>query len=224
MSGITVFQAAKIITMDPNRPTATHVAVRDGHVLAVGDATCADQWGRVHHDDRLAGTVLMPGFVEGHSHMSETCFWDYTYVGFHDRIDPDGQPWPGLTEIGAVLARLRDAAARLGPDEPLIAWGFDPIYFKDRRCVRADLDRVSKTRLIAMMPASGHIIITNSAGLKTGDWLRTGVEHPGIPLGDDGIPTGELKGPEAMQPVMGKTPLDRGFLGAAFGGHPVQRA
>ena len=95
-----------------------------------------------------------------------------------------------------------------------MAWGFDPIYFRDRRCTRTDLDRVSTSRIIAMMHASGHIINTNSAGLAAVDWLRTGISHPGIPLGADGIPTGELKGPEAMAPVMGRTPLDRGFLGA----------
>ena len=33
---ITVFVAKKIITMDPTRPTATTVAVRDGRILAVG--------------------------------------------------------------------------------------------------------------------------------------------------------------------------------------------
>ena len=37
MSDITVFSARKILTMDPNRLTATHVAVQDGQVLAVGD-------------------------------------------------------------------------------------------------------------------------------------------------------------------------------------------
>lgn len=33
---ITVFVAQKIITMDPTRPHATAVAVRDGTILAVG--------------------------------------------------------------------------------------------------------------------------------------------------------------------------------------------
>ena len=42
MAGITVFGAKKIITMDLNRPEATHVAVRDGEILAVGGADCAD--------------------------------------------------------------------------------------------------------------------------------------------------------------------------------------
>jgi len=33
----TIYSARKIITMLAARPEATHVAVRDGHVLGIGD-------------------------------------------------------------------------------------------------------------------------------------------------------------------------------------------
>ena len=46
MNKTMVYAARKIITMDPTRPEATHVAVRDGRVLAVGDADCAAPWGK----------------------------------------------------------------------------------------------------------------------------------------------------------------------------------
>ena len=36
MSDITVYSARKIITLNPMQPEATHVAVRDGRILAVG--------------------------------------------------------------------------------------------------------------------------------------------------------------------------------------------
>ena len=39
--------------------------------------------------------------------------------------------------------------------------------------------------------------------------LKPGVNHPGIPLGDDGMPTGELYGPDAMTPVAGFVGYDR---------------
>jgi hypothetical protein len=32
----TIFQARKILTMNPSRPLATHVAVRDGRILGAG--------------------------------------------------------------------------------------------------------------------------------------------------------------------------------------------
>ena len=128
MANITVFAAKKIITMDINRPEATHVAVRDGEILAVGDATCADAWGDVSHNNSLAHAVLMPGFVEGHAHMMAGAMWRYAYAGYHDRIDPKGKLWPGLTDIDAVIGGLSEYAKTLQDDEPLIGWGFDPIF------------------------------------------------------------------------------------------------
>ena len=219
MRQTTVFRARKILTMNPNRPHVDHVAVRDGRILATGSLAEMQGWGEFTLDEQFRDKVLMPGLVEGHCHIMEGALWGFVYAGYHDRMDPDGKIWPGAVNLEAVIQRLADAErAMTSPDLPLVAWGFDPIYFRDRRCTREDLDRVSATRVIVMMHASGHIINTNSAGLKTVDWLRPGVEHPGIPLSSDGLPTGELKGPEAMVPVMSKTPLDRGMLGADIEG------
>jgi predicted amidohydrolase YtcJ len=44
--------------------------------------------------------------------------------------------------------------------------------------------------------------------------LRTGINHPGVPLGGDGLPTGEMKGPDAMTPVGRHSGLDRSILAA----------
>ncbi|MDE2456650.1 MAG: amidohydrolase, partial [Burkholderiales bacterium] len=103
------------------------------------------------------------------------------------------------------------AAAGAG-GAPVVGWGFDPIYFGARRCTRADLDRVSATRPVGVMHASGHILNANSTLLDQAGFLRAGIDHPGIPLGADGLPEGELKGPEAMMPALGPVGLDRSFL------------
>ncbi|MFK7966947.1 MAG: amidohydrolase family protein, partial [Burkholderiaceae bacterium] len=214
-----IYSAKRVLTMNPNRPEVSHVAVRGDRILAAGSLEELQSWGPARIDDQFADKVLMPGLVEGHCHIMEGALWRFVYTGFHDRMDPDGKTWPGAPDLDAVVAQLAAAEKAMSDaNEPLVGWGFDPIYFRDRRCTREDLDKVSTTRIIAVMHASGHIINTNSAGLKAVNWLREGVEHPGIPLGDDGLPTGELKGPEAMTPILGKTPLDRGFLGADVDG------
>ncbi|MGB7182286.1 MAG: amidohydrolase family protein, partial [Burkholderiaceae bacterium] len=215
MSQTVVYATRRTITMNPNRPVVTHIAVRDGRILAAGSEEEIKTWGDFPIDTRFADKVLMPGLVEGHCHIMEGALWGFVYVGFHDRMDPDGKVWPGITDLDGVIKRLQEMESQMTDDSaPLVAWGFDPIYYQSRGCLRHDLDKVSDSRIVAMMHASGHIINCNSAGLKKADWLRTGIDHPGIPLGDDGIPTGELKGPEAMTPVMKHTPLDRGFMGA----------
>ena len=212
---ITIYRAKRILTMNPARPEATHVAVRDGRILGAGKLDELAGWGKHELDDRFADKVLMPGLVEGHSHLFEGSVWAYVYVGYHDRMDPDGRVWPGATSIEAVVERLREAEQGLDdPAQPVVGWGLDPIYFGAERVSRADLDRVSADRPVGVMHASFHILNVNSRALERGGLLRRGVEHPGVPLGEDGLPTGELKGPEAMMPVAPHVGFDRELLAA----------
>ncbi|MGA0923488.1 MAG: amidohydrolase family protein, partial [Lutimaribacter sp.] len=207
MAPITVFQARKIITMDPNCPEATHVAVRDGRILAVGDAGCADQWGDVVHDHSLADAVLMPGMVEGHAHMMAGAMWKFAYAGFHDRMDPQGKWWRGKPDIATVVRDLTDYAQSLPEDQPLIGWGLDPIFFTGERLSRAHLDQISTTRPIAIMFSNFHLMCVNSAALaQAGYDHATNVE--GVVKGPDGAPTGELQEMAAMFPVMRRLGMD----------------
>src|ERR1700733_14410412 len=210
---ITIYQAGKIITMNPSRPLATHVAVRDGKILGAGSLDELTGWGEHQLDRSFADKVLMPGLVEGHSHVAEGVQWRFVYCGFFDRSDPDGTIWPGVKSIDEVLARLGAANAGLSdPRQPLTGWALDPIYFDNRRMTRADLDRVSSARPIGIMHASGHIMNVNSKALELAGMLRAGVNHPGVPIGDDGLPTGEMRGPDAMTPLGPHVGLDRGLL------------
>jgi len=210
---IQIYSARRILTMNPSRPEATHVAVRDGRILGAGTLEELAGWGPHKIDDRFAGKVLMPGLVEGHSHAMEGTFWRYVYSGYFDRMDPDGRVWPGATTIDAVVERLRDAASRLAdPTAPLSGWSLDPIYFGEQRVSRHDLDRVSATRPVGVLHASGHILNVNTRALELAGLLRKGVSHPGIPLGEDGLPTGELKGPDPMMLASMHVGFDREVL------------
>ena len=215
MADITIYAARKIITMNPMRPEATHVAVRDGIVLGAGSLDELTGWGEHGIDERFVDHVLMPGLVEGHAHVMEGTFWRRVYVGYFDRTDPDGKTWEGLKSIDAVLDRLREAEAKLSdPEAPLPAWQLDPIYFDNRRVTRHDLDKVSTTRPIGVLHASGHIMNVNSKALELAGLLKTGLNHPGVPLGDDGLPQGELRGPDVMMPVSPHVGFDRDMLQA----------
>ena len=208
-----IFSARKIITMNPSRPEATHVAVRDGRILGAGSLEELEGWGEYTLDETFKDKVIMPGLVEGHSHAMEGTLWKYTYVGFFDRMDPHGKIWDGVKDIDAVIDRLKEADALIEePDSPLPAWSLDPIYFNNERVTREDLDRVSATRPIGIMHASGHILNVNSKALELAGLLKTGINNPGVPLGKDGKPTGELKGPDVMTPVGIHVGFDRDML------------
>jgi len=202
MSDTTIYTARKIITMNRNRPIASHVAVRDGRILGVGDLEELATWGEYKLDETFADKILMPGLVEGHAHTMEGTLWRYVYCGYFDRADPDGKMWEGARTIDAILDRLKLAEVEMtDPDAPLSGWSLDPIYMDNKRVTRADLDSVSQTRPIGVLHASGHILNVNTKALELGGLMKTGLNHPGIPLGADGYPTGELYGPETMTPV-----------------------
>ena len=210
---ITIYRAKKIITMNPMQPHASHVAVRDGRILGAGTLEELQGWGEHNLDETFADKIIMPGLIEGHSHAMEGTLWKYAYLGFFDRMDPNGKVWPGLKDIGAVLDRLKEADAKLtDPDQPLPGWALDPIYFNNERVTREDLDKVSTSRPVGIMHASGHILNVNSKALELAGLLKTGINNPGVPLGKDGLPTGELKGPDVMTPVGIHVGFDRDML------------
>ena len=121
-----LYSARRIHTMDPARPSATHVAVRDGRIVGVGTLDELAALGPHDLDERFADAVLLPGFVEGHTHSDTGNVWQLCYCGSFDRIGPDGRRWRGLARATDVLDRLRSADR---PGERLVfGWGFDPLF------------------------------------------------------------------------------------------------
>jgi predicted amidohydrolase YtcJ len=205
-----VFSARKIVTMNPSRPSATHVAVREGRIVAVGsfDEIVGTSGAKV--DDRFKDKVLLPGFVEGHSHIMEGMMWSLPYVGAFDRRSPEGKLVQGLPDIDAIVARLQEAeAAMTDPEAPLFAWGFDPLHIGSVSLTRQDLDRVSTTRPIMVVHASFHISNVNTIVLQRAELDRT-TNISGVVMGKDGEPSGEVQGIAArfrVFRVLGTNPL-----------------
>lgn len=189
-----IFSARKIVTMNPSRPLATHVAVRDGRIVAVGSLEEVGGSNSIAVDDRFHDKVLLPGFVEGHSHIMEGMMWSHPYVGAGDRRSPEGRLVEGLPDIDAIVARLKAAEAAItDPDAPLFAWGFDPLHIGGHPLTRQDLDRVSTTRPIMVIHASFHISVINTLLLERAELDRT-TNISGVVMAKDGKPSGEIQG------------------------------
>ncbi len=206
MTTTTVYCARKIVTMNSMQPEATHVAVRDGRILSVGSLDDVSTWGAHTLDARFADKVLLPGFVEGHCHLKEGSMWDMHYLGWFDRRDPQGTLWSGLRTLSAVVQRLAHACAQMDAqgrpaDEPLLAWGFDPIYFGTQRLTVQDLAAASVTRPIIVVHANLHLMNVNAVALRLAGIGRD-TEVEGVVKFDAGAqagePTGELQEPAAM--------------------------
>jgi len=193
----TVYTADTVITLNPNRREATAVAVRDARVLSVGSL---DELGDMADsiDRRFDEKVLMPGFVEAHSHAFGGLLWSHPYVGYFDRQSPDGTHRPGCRSVTELVERLREAERELGdPDEPLLAWGIEPIYLEAETVDAEILDQVSETRPVFVYHANAHVASVNSSLLHEENIAsRTDVE--GVETDSDGEPTGLLQEKEAI--------------------------
>lgn len=202
MSSTVVFEARKVITGDPMQPLATHIAVQEGRVLAVGTAEEMTGWGDFAIDRTFAGDVIMAGLVEGHAHAAEGGLWRWPYVGQVARKDPDGGDHAPLLKVADVVGllhvaeqELRDAAA------PLVAWGIDPLLLDDGDGLTADsLDRVSATRPVVILHDSGHALYVNHAALTAVGYDETTAVE-GVLKDAAGKLTGGLLEFAAMMPV-----------------------
>lgn len=180
--------------MNPSRPFATHVAVRDGRVLVTGSLSDMEGLPGATLDERFADKVLLPGFVEGHAHVMEGTLWAHPYVGAYERRAPDGRRVAGLPGVEAIIDRLKEAAAATqGSGAPVYAWGFDPLQIGDQTLTRHDLDRVSTERPVLVHHASLHITIVNSLALERAGF-DAGTTIAGVPKLADGTPSGALQG------------------------------
>lgn len=188
-----VYPARLIHTMDPARPTVQAVAVRGDRIRAVGTTAELLTYPGAVLDERYAQAVLVPGFVEAHSHAGTGTVWQDTYVGMVDRTDPDGRHWAGCRTLEDVVQRLILADSELAEaSAPLVAWGLDPIFFPGERLSADQLDRVSRTRPIHITHTSGHAVSVNSAAMQLCG-INASTAVTGVMKDAKGNPTGELQ-------------------------------
>jgi predicted amidohydrolase YtcJ len=200
MAGTTIYVARRIVTMNPSNPVATHVAVRDGRILGAGPLDELTCWGDYTLDITFADHVLVPGFVEAHSHILEGALWrpGFHYIGFFPRKGPQGRLHGGIRSIDELIAHLRELDAAIeDPDEHLLCWGLDPLYFPGERLTAEHLDRVSDVRPILLVHASFHLATVNTAMMRAGG-ITADTETEGVLRDGRGEPIGELQEMSAM--------------------------
>ena len=160
-----IYVGSSILTMDPARPRAEAVAVAQGRIVAVGGRAEleASRKGPATRVVDIGGATLLPGFIDGHSHISQALtFADWANVS----IPPVGS----VDSIASLLETLgRHVATRGGaaPGEWILAWGYDPDGLAaNRHVVRADLDVAFPDNPVMLLHVSGHGVVLNSAALR----------------------------------------------------------
>ncbi|MCJ2185834.1 amidohydrolase [Novosphingobium beihaiensis] len=176
-----VLYGGQVVTMDPDRPSASAVAVRDGKIVAVGGDGIASQYDAAETID-LKGRMLMPGFIDTHVHII-------------------GQPRRAVDlskahSIAGIQQLVRDKARELGKGEWITGYGWDEAQLAEKRnIVSTDLDEAAPDNPVALTRAGSHSIAGNSMAMRLAGIGRTtpNPDHGVIEHFANGEPNGIIR-------------------------------
>lgn len=190
---VTIFTARRIITMEPDGGAPHAVAVRDGRILALGEAAdLSRRYPDARTDMTFAGKVLVPGLIDPHIHV---------VLGGLMYAQPFATPWPMATPTGpskgyptrqAFLARLREIVAQAPADgSPVVVYGFHNLV--QGELDRHDLDAISPDRPLVVWHYSGHDFYLSSKALEAiGATPALAARFHGVDLDAKGELTGRI--------------------------------
>src|SRR5262245_27381517 len=124
-----VLTGGRIATLDPRRPAATSVAIRDGRFVAVGaEADVQRHVGSATRLVDLGGRTVIPGLIDSHIHTIRG--------GLNYNME---LRWDGVPSLADALRLLRERAARTPPPQWVrVVGGWTEFQFADRRLPTLD--------------------------------------------------------------------------------------
>ncbi|MDC8103728.1 amidohydrolase [Chryseobacterium sp. PTM-20240506] len=152
-----------ILTMEDTLPQSEAVVLKNGKILFAGIKAEAERY----TDEgtkiiNLEGKVLLPGFIDVHSHLTSR-------AGMLQAIDLFPEPYGTVNSIkdlqNTIRKYLKDHA--IPANQPVIGNGYDDaIMTEHRHPTRDELDAISKINPIIVIHTSGHASVANTAMLK----------------------------------------------------------
>lgn len=127
LSQTVIYTARKFITMNPAKPTADAIAIRDGKFVAVGnlDEVSVKVGKDAYLDQSFDGKVVMPGFVEQHVHpVLAALAMNMTVISIEDWDTIDGFS-AAVRDEKSYRTRLIEAlTTHKDKTKPFITWGY----------------------------------------------------------------------------------------------------
>jgi len=190
--GVVIYPAKTIVTMEAAAPNAEAVAVFEGRIVAVGalDGLLAELPGAAV-DDTFEDKVIVPGLIDPHVHMGLSSLqYAIPLTPPWSMATPDGM-LRGLPTREAFFQRLTEIEAAAPTGETVIAYGFHDLVHGNLD--RHDLDEVTTERPLVVWHYSSHDFYLNTAALEwAGIDASLHDQFEGVPLGEDGEPTGRV--------------------------------
>lgn len=175
---------AKVWTGDPENPTASAFAVRDGRIVAVTDGDLDSLSGPRMRVIDAKGARVLPGLIDAHVHLGSAA---YSAAAVDLR---------GAASRDELLARVRAFAADKAADAWVYGTGWSAESWDDQRPPTAEeIDAAAGGRPAALNRMDGHSNVVSLAALELAGIDSDGPADPaGGKIGRlaDGTPTGEL--------------------------------
>ncbi|HEX4273723.1 MAG TPA: amidohydrolase [Bryobacteraceae bacterium] len=132
----TILINGKIVTVDPQAPVRQALAIRDGHITALGStAEIRKLAGAKSKVIDLQGRTAIPGLIDSHMHAIRAA------LSFSTEVN-----WIGASSITEAVARVHEASQSMKAGAWLIvAGGWNVLQFKERR-------RPDQAELLAAAP------------------------------------------------------------------------
>ncbi|HEV2665151.1 MAG TPA: amidohydrolase family protein, partial [Blastocatellia bacterium] len=199
----TIYTNGVIITVNDAQPSAEAVAVKDGRILAVGagDDVMRHRGASTEVVD-LKGRTMIPGFVDGHSHIC-----DYGMLWRYPTLNPP--PVGEVRSIDDIVAKMREFVEKkkVPRGAAVFGNGYDDSMLAERRHpTREDLDRVSTEHPVVIVHASGHLGSANTLALEKVGFVKDAPNPKGGLIRCD-LQTGEPTGVVKEQAVFNFLPL-----------------
>lgn len=184
-----IIKGANLLTMDPGIASATAIAVRGQHILAVGsDDNVSNLKGANTEVVDGRDQTVTPGFIDAHSHP----------LLAQEAISAN----VNLRRIADVQAALAAQASRTAPGHWVLGSMYDDTKFEDGRpLTRKDIDEAVPNHPVFVSHRGGHTAVVNTRAFKL---ARVTANTPD-PVGgryfrEDGELTGKIAEPSAIQP------------------------
>ena len=159
-----IIHGGPILTMEGDAPAyAEAVVVDEGKIVFVGGKAEAMQMKADGTEVKdLGGKLLMPGFIDPHSH-----FIDSLVLG--DRINVSAPPAGPAKDAEAIIAELKRGAAAKGlkPGELLLGYGYDENLMPGGKVLDRDmLDAAFPDNPVGIVHVSMHGAVMNSRAME----------------------------------------------------------
>jgi predicted amidohydrolase YtcJ len=190
----TVVLHGRIYTLDSRQPWAQALAIRANKIVAVGDDASIGKFrGPGTKVIDAAGQLVLPGFVDSHSHFFEGSI-------FLDRVHLEG-----AKDLAEIRRRLKDYSNAHPGDGWIVGTGWDYAMFgQEKMPNKKYLDDLFPNRPVFLDGFDGHTAWVNSAALAA---AKISKETPEPAVGSivrdpqTGEPTGALREDDAIDLV-----------------------